>query len=52
MLVCFWQVNLKMEKANESLIDLIPNHNTNGMKLYYEIEKHQLALIFDGEINW
>ena len=51
VLICFWQVNLKMEKANESLIGLIPNHNSEGMKLYDTIEKHKLALICGGEMS-
>lgn len=43
----FHDVNVRIEKSNESLIGLISNRNSEGMKLYDTIEKHKLALICD-----
>ena len=47
----FHDVNVRIEKSNESLIGLISNHNSEGVKLYHDIEKHKLALICGGEMS-
>ncbi|MBL57081.1 MAG: hypothetical protein CMP61_07840 [Flavobacteriales bacterium] len=51
LLNSFHEVNVRIEKSNESLLDLISNHNSEGMLLYNDIEKHKLALMCGGEMS-
>ena len=44
----FYEVNFQIEKSNQSIMNLISNTNSEGMKLYESIEKHKLSLITGG----
>lgn len=45
----FHNVNLRIEKSNETLKSLILNQNTKGMEIYNSIEEHKLALICSAD---
>ena len=45
----FHDVNVRIEKSNETLKSLILNQNTKGMEIYNSIEEHKLALICNAD---